>query len=103
MIFEEITHYFRNNFGSPFPNKRRFNGKLPIWWEFIQHVINTNPREFDNHYKPIYLLCGTCGYQYNYILKFETIKAEEPYFIADIGATGRNILFDKNDDFKLFT
>ena len=81
---------FRNNFGSPFPNKRRFNEKLPIWWEFVQHVINTNPRKFDNHFKPIYLLCGTCGYQYNYILKFETIKTEEPYFIADIGATGRN-------------
>ena len=79
---------FRNNFGSPFPNKRRFNEKLPIWWEFIQHVLNTKPQMFDNHYKPIYLLCGTCGYQYNYILKFETIKTEEPDFIAQIGATG---------------
>ena len=47
---------------------------------------------FDNHYKPIYLLCGTCGYQYNYILKFETIKTEEPDFIAQIGATGQNTL-----------
>ena len=59
----------------------------------MQHVINTNPLTFDNHFKPIYLLCGTCGYQYNYILKFETIQDEEPYLIADIGATGRNMYF----------
>ena len=39
-------------------------------------------------FRPMYLLCGTCGYDYNYILKFENIATEEPFFIDDIGASG---------------
>ena len=65
-------------------------------------MINTKPQGFDNHFKPIYLLCGTCGYQYNYILKFENIKTEEPYFFADIGAAGQNTLIDKIVILKYF-
>ena len=46
--------------------------------------------------RPIYLLCGTCGYEYNYILKFENISLEEPFFIDVIGASGRYLRICNN-------
>ena len=48
---------------------------------FYSSIINPS-------FRPIYLLCETCRYPYNYILKFETISVEEPFFIANIGASG---------------
>ena len=47
---------------------------------------------FDEHYRPVYLLCETCNFQYNYILKYEHIEAEEPLFIQEMGASGENSL-----------
>ena len=56
-------------------------------WEFIQHVLGTSPASYDEHYRPVYLLCQTCGFRYNYILKYENIQQEEPVFIEEMGAT----------------
>ena len=56
-------------------------------WEFVQYVLNNSPKIFDQHFKPIHLLCKTCGFDYNYILKFENIEAEEKSFAQEIGAS----------------
>jgi len=75
-----------NNYGSPFYVEKRYNERLPSWWEFIQHVLNTNPSSFDEHYRPITLLCQTCQYDFNYILRYENISEEEQFFVKEIGA-----------------
>lgn len=77
----------KNNFGAPFHSKRRYNANLPTWWEFIQHVINTKPEQYDEHYRPVYILCATCSFSYNFIIKYEQINVEEPLFIQEMEAS----------------
>ena len=57
-------------------------------WEFIQHVINTRPDQYDEHYRPVYILCSTCAFKYNFIIKYEHISVEEPLFIQEMEASG---------------
>ena len=58
-------------------------------WEFIQHVINTRPDQYDEHYRPVYILCATCKFNYNFIIKYEQIQVEEPLFIQEMEASGK--------------
>jgi len=67
---------------------KRVNAKLPSWWEFIQHVLSLNPSKFDEHFRPIYLLCSSCAYDFNYILRYERISIEEPFLVQQLGAEG---------------
>ena len=60
-------------------------------WEFIQHVINTRPDQYDEHYRPVYILCATCKFNYNFIIKYEQIQVEEPLFIQEMEASGTSI------------
>ena len=57
-------------------------------WEFIQHVLSSSPSRFDEHFRPIYLLCSSCSYDFNYILRYENISVEEPFFVQHLGAEG---------------
>ena len=65
---------------------------ITIRWEFIQHVLNTRPEQYDEHYRPVYILCATCVFKYNYIIKYELINVEEPLFIREMEASGINVL-----------
>ena len=60
-------------------------------WEFIQHVIKTRPDQYDEHYRPVYILCATCKFNYNFIIKYEQIQVEEPLFIQEMEASGTSI------------
>ena len=62
---------------------------IMIRWEFIQHVLDTRPEQYDEHYRPVYILCATCAFKYNFILKYELINVEEALFIQEMEASGR--------------
>jgi len=83
------TEFFseKKNFGAPFRVEKRVNNQLPSWWEFIQHVLHTDAGLFDEHYRPVYYLCGSCDFDYNYILQYEKIKTEESLFVEELGAS----------------
>ena len=70
-------------------------------WEFIQHVLSVTPSKFDEHFKPIHLLCSSCAYDFNYILRYENISIEEPFFVQQLGAEGD--FLDTNDVIKIFS
>ena len=57
-------------------------------WEFIQYVLSLNPSRYDEHFRPIYLLCSSCAYDFNYILRYEKIFIEEPFLVQQLGAEG---------------
>ena len=58
-------------------------------WEFIQYVLGTSPLIYDEHFQPVTLLCSSCHFQYNFIIKYENISDEEPLFIRELGASRR--------------
>ena len=63
-------------------------------WEFVQHVLNTSPTTYDVHFRPVHLLCSSCHFQYNFIIKYENISAEEPLFIHQLGASRRRSVLE---------
>ena len=75
-----------NNFGSPLPVKingtlSRTNSNLPIFWEFVQYVIDSKTSRMDEHWKPTHHYCSLCMINYDYILKFEQLSQEIQDFL----------------------
>jgi len=69
-----------NNYGSPFFVEGR-DSDSPLWWEFIQFVLDTPPDKHNAHWKSPVIHCSVCEFTYNYILHFENIAQEEKHMI----------------------
>jgi len=69
----------KNNFGAPYPVNRSWRDiHYPSWWEFVQYLLQTTPHSYDEHWRPASLYCSVCsGFEFNTILHFENIEAEE--------------------------
>ncbi len=74
----------RNHFGSPLPDPKE--GTLasrtkhhPIFWEFAKLIISQDPTKYDNHWKPVCLLCSHCDIDYRYIFHFENLSQESTF------------------------
>lgn len=73
-----------NNFGSPVPVRKGLrDSRLPIFWEFVQYVIHTKA-ETDVHWKPMTKHCLLCAVDYDYVIKFENLHAEEGKWVKTI-------------------
>ncbi|ODN04703.1 Carbohydrate sulfotransferase 14, partial [Orchesella cincta] len=83
--------YFYGNYGvkinRSFRKNRRHNKKKePTFEEFIEYLLNTNPMEYDEHWKPISLLCGLCHVKYDLIIKQEYLGTSAlPYIMQQLG------------------
>ena len=77
-----------NNQGALYPALR--TSQMPTWWEFVQWVISfQSPHSFDPHWRPAYVFCTPCSFNYNYILKFENIMVNQNFtnFISFLNLT----------------
>jgi len=83
--------YFKHNLGAVLPvipeSRRRESDKLPVFWEFVQYLLATNPASYDEHWRPISKHCSLCqkAIDYDYVLKVEHLKAEEAAFLRHKG------------------
>ena len=48
----------------------------PSFEEFIEYLLVTEISSYDEHWKPISLLCNVCYFQYDFYLKFENFGPE---------------------------
>ena len=74
----------KNNYGAPLPVKhnKRTSENLPIFWEFVQFVIDSKQSEpWDVHWKPISQYCSMCMLNYDYVIKFEKLIIESQAFL----------------------
>ena len=70
-----------------------FSGEcLKCYNILYKRSLSTSAASYDEHYKPVYILCQTCAFHYNYILKYENIREEEPLFIQEMEASGEVML-----------
>ena len=79
-----IFHYSQqNNYGAPLPvaNNARPTSDLPIFWEFVQYVIEARRERMDEHWKPTSMYCSLCILRYNYVIKFEDYISEGTQFL----------------------
>ena len=72
-----------NNYGAPLPVKdnKRTSQNLPIFWEFVQFVIDSKQPAMDEHWKPAIHYCSLCMLNYDFVIKFESLNIESQAFL----------------------
>ena len=85
-----------NNYGAPLPVKdnKRTSQNLPIFWEFVQFVIDSKPSAMDEHWKPTMHYCSMCGLNYDFVIKFENLNFESQAFLQKIQLN--QYIYDEN-------
>ena len=73
----------QNNYGAPLPVAKdgRPTSDLPIFWEFVQYVIEARRDRMDEHWKPTVAYCSMCILRYHYVIKFEDYINEGTQFL----------------------
>ena len=87
------------------------NDTLPIFWEFVQHVLDnklgenggsqllaglkgfwggtpvfcSSPDTLNEHWRPISLSCLPCSVGFDFLLRFESLEEEEPLLERRLG------------------
>lgn len=51
--------------------------KVPTFEEFVRYVLSTEPRKWDEHWRPMYLDCNPCYRTFDFILKVETLNDDK--------------------------
>lgn len=80
-LFKEDFFSEANNFGAPVPSKTRRTPEMPMFWEFVQYVLDTDVPLMDEHWQPITEYCSVCQIPYRYIIRIEDNLLEERYLM----------------------
>ena len=85
-----------NNYGAPLPVKdnKRTSQNLPIFWEFVQFVIDSKQPAMDEHWKPAIHYCSFCMINYDFVIKFENLNFESQAFLQKIQLN--HYIYDEN-------
>ena len=78
-------------------NKAHPRGKALHFLEFMQYLTIDKSSTFQEHWKPIYLLCHPCIINYDYIGKLETLEEDSNNILKNIEAPN-NIKFPLADE-----
>ncbi len=65
-------------------------GSTPTFWEFVKAVLEE--RLLDEHWRPIHDCCNPCNIHYRYILRFESLAAEQAHFVRVTGLPQKSLL-----------
>lgn len=61
--------------------------ELPSFWEFVRYLQTIPLQEADEHWTPQTHYCSMCAIKYDFIIKFENIKTEMPFFWERLNLT----------------
>lgn len=61
------------------------NKTEPTWPEFVSYLLATAPERYDEHWRPIHLLCSPCVMRYTVIAKMETFSEDTQFVINELG------------------
>ncbi|KAK4318721.1 hypothetical protein Pmani_010293 [Petrolisthes manimaculis] len=62
--------------------------KEPTFREFVQYLLDTDVEEYDEHWRPISLLCTPCHVRYDVIAKMETLGRDSDFILYHRGLAG---------------
>ena len=71
------------------PAEHKRSPELPVFWEFVQWVLydHPDPATHDEHWSPVSVFCSPCHFNYDAIVKFESLDKEEPQLEAFLGVS----------------
>ena len=65
-----------------FPDNPLFDRQEPSFVEFVEYLIETPLDKYDEHWKPIFVLCPPCHFNFDIIVKMETFKHDTDFLLA---------------------
>jgi len=71
------------------------NNSVPVFREFVQLLLTTNPFQYDEHWAPYWTRCEPCYVEYDFIGKLETSE-EDFKFITNKNHINQTIWENKN-------
>ena len=72
MYGADIVEKYRPKYQEKFPKNPLFMRKEPSFVEFVEYLVETPIDKYDEHWRPIHLLCPPCHFNFDVIVKMET-------------------------------
>ena len=72
MYGADIVEKYRPKYQQKFPKNPLFMHKEPSFVEFVEYLVETPIDKYDEHWRPIHLLCPPCHFNFDVIVKMET-------------------------------
>ena len=85
MYGHDIVASYRAKYKQKFPGNPLFEKKEPSFVEFVEYLIETPLDKYDEHWKPIFVLCPPCHFNFDIIVKMETFKRDTEFLLNQRG------------------
>ena len=85
MYGHDIVASYRTKYKQKFPGNPLFKKKEPSFVEFVEYLIETPLDKYDEHWKPIFVLCPPCHFNFDIIVKMETFKRDTEFLLDQRG------------------
>lgn len=82
------VQWFYQTYWEKIPGVKAEN-RSPTFSEFVDFVLGTPVREWDEHWSPYYSRCQPCLLDYDFVGKLETADRDFPLLFSEIGVDAR--------------
>jgi len=81
MYGSDIVEKYREKYSRKYPENQLFKRKEPSFVEFIDYLLDTPVENYDEHWKPQYLLCPPCHFNFDVIAKMDTFDRDTNFIL----------------------
>jgi len=82
MYGADIVQKLRPKYQEKFPKNPLFMRKEPSFVEFVEYLIETPISQYDEHWKPQFMLCPPCNFRFDVIVKMETFERDTNFILS---------------------
>ena len=86
MYGADIVNTYRNKYKQSDPGNPLFDRKEPSFVEFVNYLLDTPVERYDEHWRPQYILCPPCHFNFDVIVKMETFTRYYTFYEEKISA-----------------
>lgn len=81
MYGSDIVAKLRPKYQQRFPKNPLFMRKEPSFVEFVDYLVETSVTKYDEHWRPIFLLCPPCHFKFDVIARMETFERDTGFIL----------------------
>merc|ERR1719431_1066134 len=96
MYGSDIVAKLRPKYQERFPKNPLFMRKEPSFVEFVEYLVETSVTKYDEHWRPMFLLCPPCHFKFDVIAKMETFDRDTGFILHQRDLEGRVSLRKKH-------
>lgn len=84
----DIVAKYRETYLTKYPRNKILLRKEPSFIEFVHYIIETPITEYDEHWRPQFLLCPPCFFKFDIIVKMETFQRDTQFILSQKDLAG---------------